>query len=294
MKILSIFLLIFISAPLFAQDIVYPTIYVGTVDTEIKDLKWHKWTTRNFVVLAIDETQGKFLANNIEKIKSWSLSRWGIPKDEALNFIFSAECRVFCVSDKTLMKKLFGIESSRVEVKKQQGKIEISVVWLVLDDIPLRTVPVYLTEICLAEFNQRYNNRISFCVLRGMCLLNNPVDKIRSELVELSKYKQVYDSKSIFEITFDQWEKLPDDSKKIFDRECIILCLLMRKEFGETQLYNFFAAEKTKSPESSLNAVYGFSDYKKFDSSLFKYIKELCSDVVAGKTPDSYLEIKAK
>jgi hypothetical protein len=294
MRILSAFLLLFLASPLFSQEVVYPTVYVGTVDTEIKDLKWHKWTTKNFVVLAINETQGKFLANNIEKIKAWSLSRWGVPKTEALNFNFSAECRVFCVPDKTLMKKLFGIETSRVEIKRQQDKIELSVIWLVLDDIPLKTIPVPLSEVCFSEFNQRYNNKISYCILRGMCLLNSPVLNIRLELVELSKNKEVYFSQSMFEMTFDQWNKLSEDKKKTFDRECIVLCLLMRKEFGETKLYNFFSAEKIQSPEAALNFVYGFSDYKKFDVSLFRYTKELCSDVVAGKTPDSYLIIKAK
>lgn len=267
---MSLFLLLFISVPL-ANDL------------ETKDLKWHKFNTQNFVVLSIDESQGKKLANNIEKVKKRSLSRWGI-KEET----FSAECRVFSISDKSLMKKLFQLDSSKVEIKKNQGKIALSIIWLTPDDI---AVPI--SEVCYAEINQKkYNNKISYCLLRGMCLLNGSVDSIRSKLNYKSGY--IYYSKNLFGMTFNKWEELSIESKQLFDKESIILCLLLRKEFGEVKLHQFLEAEKNLSPEKSLKFVYGFSDYKQFDSSLMIYMKDLCSDILLGKTPDSYLEIKAK
>jgi hypothetical protein len=267
---MSLFLLFFISAPLFAND------------SEIKDLKWHKFNTKNFVVLSIDESQGEKLANNIEKVKKMSLSRWGI-KEET----FSAECRVFSVSDKFLMKKLFQLDSSKVEIKRNQGKIVLSIIWLMPDDI---AVPI--SEVCYAEINQKYNNKISYCLLRGMCLLNGSVDSIRKKLNYKSGY--VYYSKNLFGMTFNKWEELSIESKQLFDKESIILCLLLRKEFGEVKMHQFFEAEKSLSPEESLKFVYGFSDYKQFDSSLMIYMKDLCSDIIAGKTPDLYLEVKSK
>lgn len=266
----SLFLLFFISAPLFANDL------------ETKDLKWHKFNTQNFVVLSIDESQGKKLANNIEKVKKQSLSRWGIPKGE----LFSAECRVFS-TDKSLMKKLFQLDSSKVEIKRNQGKIEISVIWTTPEDIPIS-----ISEVCLAEYNQKYDNKISYCLLRGMCLLNGSVDSIKSKLNYKSGY--LYYSKNLFGMTFNKWEELSIESKQLFDKESIILCLFLRKEFGEVKLHQFFEAEKSLSSEESLKFVYGFSDYKKFDSSFMIYMKDLCSDILLGKTPDSYLEIKAK
>ena len=265
---MSLFLLLFISAPLFT-------------DLEIKDLKWHKFNTQNFVVLSIDESQGKKLSNSIEKIKNKSLSRWGIKEED-----FSAECRVFSVSDKSLMKKLFQLDSSKVEIKRNQGKIAISVIWA-LDDI---SIPI--SEVCFAEINQKYNNRISYCLLRGMCLLNGSIDSVRKRLNYKSGY--IYYSKNLFGMTFDKWEELSIESKQLFDKESIILCLFLRKEFGEVKMHQFFTAEKSLSPEESLKFVYGFSDYKQFDSNLMIYMRDICSDIVLGKTPDSYLEIKAK
>jgi hypothetical protein len=287
----TIFLFFILTVPAFSQDMAYPTVYEGAVPIA-GDLKWHKWSTQNFTILSISETQGNFLANNLEQIKGWCLSRWGIPRDESNVFKFSAECRVFCVPNNELMQKLFKLNQSRVEVKRKSSIIEISTVWLLLDDVPLKTLAIPITEVCLAELSQKYNNKISFCLLRGMCLLNGSIGEIRSNLTVL---ENIYLSEDIFRTTFDQWEKLPAKNRDIFDKECIILCLLLRKEFGEDKFHQFLSFEsRGQSPEDVLKTVYGFTGYKQFDVSFTRYMRDLCSDVVSGKTPDSYLEIKAK
>ena len=39
------------------------------IPEDIKDLVWNKWETPNFIILSIDEDQGRYLAENIESIK---------------------------------------------------------------------------------------------------------------------------------------------------------------------------------------------------------------------------------
>ena len=53
------------------------------------DLKWHRWTTDNFVILSIDKNQGDYLFNNIEKIKEMSVSKWGVA-----NSVFDNRCKI--------------------------------------------------------------------------------------------------------------------------------------------------------------------------------------------------------
>jgi len=193
-----------------------------------------------------------------------------------------------------LMQKLLKLDRSRVEIKRR-GKIEISIAWLLLDDIPLKTVPIPITEICLAEMAQKYNNKLSFCLLRGMCLLNGTAGQVRVELATLAKTKKFYLSEDMFKMTLEQWNKLPQEDRGTYDGECVVLCLLLRKEFGETKFHQFLSLEsKNQTPETILKSVYEFRDYKQFDASFTRYTRDLCSDIVSGKTPDSYLEIKAK
>jgi hypothetical protein len=44
--------------------------------------------------------------------------------------------------------------------------------------------------------------------------------------------------------------------------------------------------------EDVLKSVYRFNGFQHFDSSYGRYMRDLSKDILANKTPDSYLEIK--
>ena len=56
--------------PVNSSDLLYPNEYGGDTQAEFKDLSWNRYTTENFVIVSIDDKQGKWLSENIEKIKS--------------------------------------------------------------------------------------------------------------------------------------------------------------------------------------------------------------------------------
>jgi hypothetical protein len=255
-------------------------------DPDIKDLVWHRWTTKNFTILSIDKQQGKYLAENVEGVKVWIMKRWGLPD---LNF--SAECRLLGVSDQELMEKLFRINKSMVEIRKESGKIKMSVGWLLLNDTPSKTVPPPLTKICLAEFAQKYNIDVGPWVQCGFAKLDRPPSSIKKDIVALgnlvNKDELMYFSKTLF--TTKDLSKLSSEDRELFAKESMVLCLLLRREFGQKKLHQFM---KRREPLLSLDELYGFKSYEEFDASLIRYIKDLSSDVVNNKTPDSYLVIK--
>src|SRR4051812_26115945 len=92
------------SNTVYAQ-IEHPYGVLTPTDADLKNLAWNRYTTENFAILSIDDEQGRWLAHNIEHIKKWCLTRWGFPENS--RHLFTKECRVFCVPDKILMKKLF-------------------------------------------------------------------------------------------------------------------------------------------------------------------------------------------
>ena len=121
-------------------------------DPSIEGKVWNRWTTKNFVVCSLNDKQAQYLHKHLELVKAWAFSRWGL-----YDIDFSAECRLICVDDKALFKKLFNLENSKVEIRRDKdGKIEMAVIFLLLDGDPSRTVPIPLTEVCLAEFEQKY------------------------------------------------------------------------------------------------------------------------------------------
>lgn len=291
-------LLLFCLTPVHGQDepaLVYPAALLESgkpTDPELQNLQWNRWTTENFTILSIDNNQGKWLHDNIEQIKAWCMTRWGFP-----DYKFTKECRIMCVPNKSLLKKLFNLEQASCEVRRKDGVIEISAIWLVLDDKPARTIPVYLTQVCLAEFEAKHNVTIGWWAKRGMSHLNGTLPDIRSQLMSLGTVigqdQPVYVSEKMFTMTEDDYYKEKVENRKIFDQQAVALCLLLRREFGEAKLQGFLRISSRNSAEDVLRIVYGFSGFGHFDSSYVRYMRDLTSDISQNKTPDSYLEIKA-
>jgi hypothetical protein len=272
------------------NQILQPIGSESPTDLELKDLVWNRYTSNNFVIMSIDNAQGKWMSENINKIKTWCIERWGFP-----DFQFTKECRVFCVPNKSLCKKLFNLDDSKVEIRRKNGEIEITAMWLILDDKPARIIPKQLTQVCFAEFEQKHNVTIPFFAKNGIRLLNGISSDIRSDMIYLGlhvdKDQPIFISEKMFLMTEDEYENSSLENKKIFDSQSIALCLLLRKEFGETKMQGFLRMSSKNDPKDVLLTIYGFTSYAQFDQSYLRYIKDLSREVSSNKTPDSYLEI---
>lgn len=256
-------------------------------DPELKNLVWNKWDTENFTILSLDAGQGKYLHDNIEQMKAWVLARWGLPDVK-----FSAECRVLCVPNQQLMKKLFRLDQSHGEVRRNKdGKIELSVLWLVLDKKPAEVIPPSLTLVCLAELESR-NLNVGYWAVRGMSVLNGTIPQIRSQLAPLNGVitsdDKMYFSQKLFTMTEEDWKKETVEKRHLFDQEAAALCLLLRKEFGQDNLLKYLS---TGGGEQNFANVYGFQSFQVFDSTLKSYMTNLAQDVAQNRTPNSYLQI---
>jgi len=269
-----------------AQDVIYPYGAAVPTDPDLQNLEWNRYTTDNIVILSIDNEQGKWLGDNIDKVRSWCLSRWGFPESK-----FTKECRIFCVPNKELFKKLFNLEQSKVELRK-----DMTVIWVVLDDKPAKTLPPLLTQICLAEFEAKYNVKISWWFKRGASQLNGSVPDIRQSVSGLNdmlkKDQPMFVSEKMFTMTEEDYLKESVENRKVFDQEAIALCIMLRKEFGEAKLQGFLRIASRNNSQDVLKVVYGFSGYGHFDKQYIRFMRDLTSDVLNNKTPDSYLEIR--
>lgn len=262
---------------------------------DIKGKVWNRWTSENFVVCSINDTQAKFLHDHLEDVKSWIFRRWGLQDVK-----FSGECRLICVDDKSLFQKLFGIDRTKVEIRRDGGKIKMTVIYLLLDDKPAKTIPVPLTEVCLAQFEEAYQLRFGCWFHRGMALLNGTLPDIRQAIADqrpaLENDDPVFFGQALFSLTDQQYAGLTPPERASFDRASLLACLLLRKEYGEDKFLDFLKATSNGSDaQAGLNKVYNF-DYAKFDKLFKKYMFDLTA-AITGQTkppPDSYLQVNTK
>lgn len=266
----------------------------STVPKEIEGKQWNRWTSKNFTVLSLDDVQAQYLHRHLEQIKSWILARWGL-----YDVDFSAECKLICVDDPALFEKLFKIKDTRVEVRRENGKIKETVIFLLLNGPPSQTVPVHLSEVVVAEFAQKYNANFGWWTYRGMSLLNGTLDQIRSELRDLKPLlennKPLYFSEGLLTMTREQYYQLSEENRRLFDKSAMCFCLLLRKEFGQDKTHFFLKKSSDANGEAALKEVLGFKDgYDQFDRSFKRYMIDITRDVLSGKTPDHYLQIRAK
>lgn len=284
MKKFCIFLFLFI---VFINNIkAGESVYLNDLPTPIgpnhleEKMVWNRWTTKNFTILSISDSQGEFLHRNIENIKAWSLDRWGLP-----NVDFTKECRIFCAPDRATMLKLFNVEEPYAEIQQ-----EITYLWLVLDGKPAEVIPSALTIISLHEYELRMKRKFNWWAIRGMANLNLTYSQIKSKI--LSSNTSTFSSKRMFNMTQEEWQKMPNNEKVAFDLQALGLCLLIRKEYGQN---NFLCIATSDGSEQQVGYFLGFNDlgnvYNEFDSIYNRYIGYLIIDVKSGKTPNNYIQI---
>lgn len=264
------------------------------VPKELEGLQWNRWTSKNFTVCALNDTQAQYLHQHLELVKGWAFARWGLYEID-----FSVECKIIGVDDPALFKKLFNLDATRVEVRRDAtGKIRESIIFLLMNGRPSETVPVPLTEVCMAEFGQKYNTKMPVWSARGMAQLNGTLPQIRERVAEvkvlIGRNDPLYFSKGLMEMDAEAYAKLDEPRKRLFDNCSMMFCLLVRREFGQDNFLRVMKGASEGKSEQALQQVLRFNDYAAFDRSLKRFMTDLTNDVAAGKTPDSYLQIREK
>jgi hypothetical protein len=197
-----------------------------------------------------------------------------------------------CVPTKNLMSKLFKLTEPKFEIAKTQNGREITAMWLILDDVPTRTVSSFLTNICFSEFQKKFNCQLNWGIVRGMSILNSDVKKIRLEMSQMNSFfrndKELFLSKKILEISESDWNKLSPEEKDLFDLQSAYLVLLIRQEFGEAKFQWFMKALSQAGPEAALR-VCDYSGYDEFDKAYFAYMRDLSKDLIDNKATNNYI-----
>lgn len=294
-------ILCFLSTPLLAQEPIKKVrnpvelqqeVYLAktAIPKEIEGLQWNRWTSKNFVVLAINDRYAEYLNTHLELVKTWTLGRWGL-----FDVDFSVPCKMICVDDPVLYEKLFKLKQSKVEVRRdEQGRIKETVIFLLANTAPSHAVPSPLAEACLAEFGQKHNTNFGFWLYRGTSLLNGSLEQIRGRVVgmrqPLTANQPIYFSKGLLEMKREDYLKLSDDQKQLYDSCAMVFCLMIRKEYGQDKFHHLMK-DSSVNPEAALKAHTKFDSYDLFDRTFKRYMIDLANGINSGKTPDHYLQI---
>jgi len=269
------------------------------VKLDLDDKVWNRWETDNFVILSLDLNQGLYLYNNLENIKNWTFTRWGIdniPFQKRVykeGFPMEPECVLVCVPNEEYLKKLFRLEGDYSEVQKS-GNMVRNICWISLDKKPSEIIPTAITTMCLNQLEKVTNKEFNFWIHRGVSRLNGTPDQIRETILfanrHVHKNKAMFFSESLFNMTKEEWLSLNEEEQKMFDAEALMMCLLIRKEFGQNNFLQFMYSE---NKQQDIQKNIKFKGYDELDATFKRYVLNLSEDVKTNKTPDSYLQINA-
>jgi hypothetical protein len=269
-----------------ADDIISPNLKDSVsivVDEDYKDLQWNRYVVDNFVVLSIDDKQGRWFFNNLKDIKNWCLSRWGIS-----NYNLKQECRIMVVPNKKMLKRFFNLDENHIEFREKDGKVEIVAVWLcledenkgqIVDDIPRILSYIFFKDIILSK---ELNNKKFIEV--GVPLLNQSVSTIKNSLKDINDF-----SLDFLEIDDKKYNALTEEEKKEYNNKSLLLCLMLKKEFGEFNFLRLFF--NNENSLDSINKIYGFNK-EEFSSSSKRYFLDIKNSIENNTISNRYLNIE--
>jgi hypothetical protein len=244
---------------------------IPEIPEDLKGLVWNKWSTNNFIIISIDKSQGLYLKNNLEDIKSNLIKSWGI-KD--INF--KGECKIVCVSNDKLLKRIFRLENSKFEFRKNENGEINCVIWFSLENTSDLPVAEFM-QLCISQLEIHNNDVFPLFCKRGMSVLSQNFEDSSSKLlgknIEKISFKDIFSKK---EQDVVDWND--------FDIKSSVACLLLRKEYGQDNFLNFLNSKKLEE--------FGIINSEKFDEIINRYYRNLIDDLKNNKTPKDYLQIQ--
>lgn len=267
MKNLFLIVVIFCSLA-YGADIPVPT---SDQKIDVTGLVWNKWDTDNFIILSLDKSEGYDLFKNVEEIKKQSLEKWGLP-----NLKSNSSCKLVCVSNPDLLKKLFRLEKTHSElIKNESGQVSCSI-WTVNDhDISAEILYIILLQ----------DDNLKWWVKRGIYnLTKNEIKNIKNEIPSSCD-----DILKIVSVTEKDWKNKSDIEKNDFDKNASLLCLFLRKEFGQN---NFVKILKSQQDEKEIASILKFKDVNHLEKVFKRYSQSIYKDKMENKIPDEYLKIQ--
>jgi len=231
----------------------------------LEGLVWNKWDTNHFSVISLDESSGRSLKSEIESLRQDVLSRWGLRGSE------SFFCKLVCVPDAEMLRKLFGLQEPKCEVRKSaSGGEDCIAIWI--DSGRIDLLPSLV-----AEADISWGGGPLF-LQRGVSVLERSPTSIKSVISSASELPLVAVTDS---------SKSSEAFKKdigAFDATSASLCLLIRREYGKRAVG--IASGDAKVP---LYSRIGFDSQSDFEKTFARYRVNLLKDLASGSTPDEYL-----
>jgi hypothetical protein len=276
MRFTSLFVALALYSPCFAEEALRAILIEPEVVSQKENFTWNKWETDNFIVLSIEKDHGLSLKRSVESIKDAHSERWGLAKSD-----LNSKCKLICVRDAEMLKRFFGVDSPRAEIRKDgSGKISTSAIWLDFNSV--QELPSLVAFICASDGHLGENR---LYIQRGISLLSLPPEKVKSELSQAG----AVDFSEISSCGYDKWYGLSPKERSAFDRKSALVCLMLRKEFGQERFLSFLSSAQN---QEAMAGVYGFKDASEFNSTLNRYSENIGGDIGKGATPDSYITIK--
>ena len=276
MRFALLFYVFLFCSPCFAENAEKAILVEPEAVSKKENFTWNKWETKNFIVLSIEKDHGLYLKREIESVKEAHADRWGLK-----NYDLNAKCKLICVPDADMLKRFFGVDSPRAETRKDSsGKVSASAIWIDLKSF--QDLPSLVALICASD-GSFGDNKLS--VQRGTSLLSLPSEKVKSELAQAG----VVDFSQISSLSSEKWFDLPSKERASFDRKSAMVCLMLRKEFGEERFLKFLLGPQD---QESIQNVYRFKNASEFNGTLNRYSENISKDIGEGTTPDSYVTVK--
>jgi len=227
----------------------------------LEGLSWNKWDTDHFVVISLDKSEGSALKSQVESMRSSVVGRWGIKPNSGLN------CKLVCVPDAKMLKRLFGLSEPAFEVLGSDGSGRSScAIWFDMERSLL--LPSLLAE---AELS---SDRSGDLARFGIPALERSPSHVREVVSSCS------------DADLKTFLASKDRSSEGFRRGAVVACLMVRKELG---LVAFSGATGSSDP---LHKSLGFGTEERLYSTLSRYRSNLVEDIRNGRTPDEYLGVK--
>jgi len=263
-----------------------PTLIENT-NPEIDKLVWNKFETKNFVILSIDANQGKYLYENLESMKTWIFQRWGL-----VDRPFNGKCFVVCTQNTEMHQTLLGLKAPHYESEiLNNGTVQRNL-WLPLDSLPQDIITPSLTLAVMEEVAVENKHSIQPWLVRGMSVLNGSHDLIKQIITPLNNIvitkKPVFYGSVLLTIDTSQYQSLSESEKRLFDQEATLMCLMIRKEYGQNK---FHQTIKHSYSKKELLDCLGFSNDTEFDAVFNRFMKYLSLDIASDNTPISYIQI---